>query len=181
MDPRRLLPALVATALVSVLMSAWVVLRPGRAPDPSAVGAGPAGATPAVAVATSPREVLRAWDERRAAAWASGDVGSLRGLYVTGSRSGRRDVEMLGEYAHRGLVVDGLRTQVLALVVLDRTPRRLRLRVTDRVAGGVVRDGSGRQVSTLPVDQASTRVLTLRQVDGAWRVAEVRDTAPSAE
>ena len=33
--------------------------------------------------------VLRAWDERRAAAWARGDPAALSELYVAGSRTGR--------------------------------------------------------------------------------------------
>lgn len=161
-----------ATALASVLMSGWVVLRPGPAAE---VSAATPGARPAAVAATTPLDVLRAWDERRAAAWAAGDVASLHQLYVAGSSTGRRDVEMLEEYAHRGLVVDGLRTQVLALAVLDRTSQWLRLRITDRVAGGVVRDVSGRQVSALPVDQASTRIVALRRTRSGWRVSEVRD------
>lgn len=160
--------------LASALMCVWVVVRPSSAPADAPAAASSSPPAPAEG-GLSPRAVLRSWDERRAAAWAVADVRALRALYVDDSRTGRRDAQMLGEYAHRGLVVDGLLTQVLALEVVDRAPRRLRLRITDRVAGGVVRAVDGQEVGHLPVDRASTRVVTLRRVDHAWRMVEVRD------
>ncbi len=115
--------------------------------------------------------MLRAWDGRRAAAWASGDAAAVRALYVDGSAAGRRDARTLASYAGRGLAVRGMRMQLLSAQVLLDRPRLVRLRVTDRLAGAVVvRDG----VSTpLPADRASTRTLTLRLVDSGWRMVSV--------
>lgn len=115
--------------------------------------------------------VLRAWDERRARAWAEGDAARLRGLYV--DRAGAADVRLLRRYAARGLRVEDLTTQLLAVEVIGRGPGRWRLRVTDRLAGG---DVVGADVRLrLPSDRADTRVVRLvRGADGTWRVAEVR-------
>jgi hypothetical protein len=120
-----------------------------------------------------PAKVLRAWDRRRAAAYAASSSRALRAAYVPGSRAGVADLALLGAYRDRGWRVVGLHTQVLALTVLRHSPRRWRLRVTDRLAGGVAVRG-GERVS-LPRDLASTRVVTLvRGADGRWRVAAVR-------
>ena len=56
--------------------------------------------------------LLREWDHRRSRAWAEGDPGALADLYTPGSRTGRRDRDMLAAYASRGLRVTGLLTQV---------------------------------------------------------------------
>jgi hypothetical protein len=133
----------------------------------------PAPATLQSVVADDPAvDVLRAWDARRGAAYASGSVAALRDLYVHGSVAGRRDVAVLASYGDRGYVVRGMRMQLLAVRVLDRAVDRCRLRVTDRLAGGVaVRNGVR---VPLPRDAASTRVLTLvRSADGRWRVLAV--------
>ena len=67
--------------------------------------------------------------------------------------------------------------QVLALEVLRAGPAVLRLRVTDRLVGAVaVRDavqGAGERM-TLPRDEATSRLVVLRRLDGRWRVAAVR-------
>jgi hypothetical protein len=117
--------------------------------------------------------VLQAWDRRRAAAYANGSARALRAAYVPGSRAGVADVALLRAYRDRGWRVVGMRTQVLALTVLEHAPGRWRLRVTDRLAGGVaVR--LGERVS-LPRDRASTHVITLTRGPGRrWRVAAVR-------
>ena len=113
--------------------------------------------------------VLHGWDARRLAAWRAADPVALRSLYVRGSPVGRRDVRLLRAYDERGYVVRELRTQVFALRVVGRAPGRLRLQVLDRVAGGVVeRGGVG---SPLPSTPPVTRLVDLRVVDGAWRVA----------
>ena len=81
MDPRRLLPALGAVASACVVATLVVTLVPwhdagGDVRRPQAPAASVAG-TP-----SGPAAVLAAWDERRAAAWAAGDVDALAGLYV---------------------------------------------------------------------------------------------------
>lgn len=174
MDPRRLLPVLTALACACVVATLVVALaRPGEraalheaaSPRARAAPPGPAG-------------ILAAWDRGRAEAWARGDVEMLRGLYAAGSRTGRADVRLLRHYRERGLTVDGLATQVLALDVVERTPGRLVLLVTDRVVGGEAVGGAS--PVTLPGDRASTRRVVLVRSDGEWRVAEARDQASAA-
>jgi hypothetical protein len=163
-DPRRLLPILAGLTLLAVLgTAALVALRPE--PEPAA---------PVVAPALSgPRSVLADWDERRARAWASGDVDGLRSLYVDGSRTGRADARMLASYVDRGLTVRGLRTQVLTLEVLDASHERVEVRVTDRVSGAAAMDGE--TAIPLPADRPSTRRVLLRLVGEEWLVDEVRN------
>ena len=85
---------------------------------------------------------------------------------------GEADLRLLRRYRARGLRVTGMRTQVLALHVLEQRPHRRRVEVSDRLAGAVV-VGGGRR-TTLPRDAASTRVVTLVQAPGGrWRVAAV--------
>ncbi len=114
-------------------------------------------------------EVLHTWDARRAAAWARQDDRALKALYVPGSSVGRVDERLLRAYADRGLVVRRIRTQVLAVEVLDLRRGTLLLRVRDRVAGGaLVRDGRVRPLQpTRPV----TRRLQFRLRVGQWRLA----------
>jgi len=181
MDPRRLLPAL--TAVASALVVATLVVGHGRPDDtgradvrprdaPAAATASPSGPAPA------PAAVLARWDERRAAAWSSGDAGALAALYAPGSRSGAADVRLLRAYARRGLRVEGLATQVLGIRVVERSTRRLVLVVTDRVAGGTA-VGGGASVA-LPADRASTRRVVLVRQQGRWMVAEARDQDSAA-
>lgn len=171
-DPRRLLPHLIAvTALVVLGTGAAVVLR---GDDESARRRSVATST-APAAAEVPRSAERAvladWDRRRARAWARGSVSALRDLYVPGSAAGRADARMLRAYAQRGLSVRGLETQVLKLEVRVATPRRLALTVTDRVVGGEV---VGAERVHLPTDRPTTRRVTFRKVAGKWLVAGVR-------
>ena len=115
--------------------------------------------------------VLRAWDERRAQAWAAGDVAALSRLYVTGSAAGAADVRLLQRYLRRDVTVPGIRMQVLrASVVVDR-PRRVVVRVTERLASREARVGS--RVVRLPHDSADVHVVDLRRVGSSWRVAAV--------
>lgn len=120
--------------------------------------------------APSPTHVLHAWDERRAAAWAAGDPRALIALYTRGSSAGERDVAMLRAWSARGLRVEGLRMQLLAVDVHRRTPDRLVLGVTDRLVGAVAEPGA----LPLPRDRASAHVVTMRWVEGEWRVSSVR-------
>ena len=78
---------------------------------------------------------------------------------------------MLRAWVARGLVVRELRTQLLSVRELAHTPTTWTLRVTDRLAGGVAVGPGVRR--PLPSDQATTRTLWLRRVDGAWVVAAV--------
>lgn len=177
MDPRRLLPVLAAVACACLVATVVVAMsRPGEratsSPAPSA--------SPAADASRGPSEILADWDRRRASAWAEGDVAALRGLYVDGSRTGAADAALLRHYLRRGLTVEGLRTQVLALRVVGRSSSRLVLVVTDRVVGG---RAVGRGASTpiaLPADRASTRRVVVVREGGRWLVAEARDQASAA-
>jgi uncharacterized protein len=115
---------------------------------------------------------LREWDRRRAQAYARGDVAALRRLYSKNSQAGTSDVALLQAYQRRGLRVERLRMQLLAVEVLDRHPGRWRLKVTDRVASAVAVGARSRVV--LPRDVSSTRLITLRRTSGGtWKVAAV--------
>ena len=171
MDPRRLLPYLLGVTVCAVLATAGLVLVSQRSSPPVA--------TVTEAPATAPRDVLAAWDARRSAAWADGDVAALRDLYVAGSPSGRADARMLAAYVDRGLHVEGVATQVLALEVLDEAADAITVRVTDRIVGGVVTGDAGS--TPLPRDRPSTRTLALRRVDGVWLMATVRDQDSAAD
>lgn len=119
--------------------------------------------------------VLRGWDRRRAAAYSAGDARQLRRLYAPGSRAGARDVAVLQQYVARGLVVKGMTVQVLRVRLLSATPRLLRIRVTDRMAGGtVVARGSDSPRVQLPTGPAVVRVVTLVDRGPRWVVRGVR-------
>jgi hypothetical protein len=115
--------------------------------------------------------VLHSWDARRSRAWAAGSPAALASLYLDGSAAGRADVALLRSYLARGYTVRGLRTQLLAVAVLAERPRRLRLRVTDRLAAAVAVGPEGG--TRLPADAATTRELVLVRDLGRWRVASV--------
>jgi len=154
---------LLATALVALC---WPEARP------AATAASSATVDPAV-------EVLRTWDVRRAAAWSSADRRALRSLYTPGSRTGRADVALLGAYAARGVDVAGLRMQLLAVDVVERTADRVVLVVTDRLAH-VEASHDGRALA-LPSDLPSTHRVTLVRAGETWLVAEVAPARPSAQ
>ena len=163
-----MLAVAVLLAGVAGLLVQRSVAAPRPAPPPAAV---PVSAPTGDAVeAVEAAAVLRKWDAARAAAWAAGSVSALRRLYVGGA--GERDVGLLRDYRRQGLVVDGLRMQVLRLDVLRHRPGEWRLRVTDRVAGGVVADRDGHR-RPLPRDQATTREVVLVRGATGWRVSEV--------
>ena len=117
--------------------------------------------------------VLRAWDRRRATAWAADDAGALRALYLPGSRTGRRDVAMLTAYRRRGLRVTTMRRQVLSVRVRESAPRTLRVVVTDRLAEARVTGAGARTV--LPRGSPGSHRIVLRRVRAGWRVDEVYD------
>jgi hypothetical protein len=166
--PGLLIGVLVTAALVSVAVTLVGLGRDpvpqvARGPDPPSV----ADPLPEVEAAA----VLASWDADRAAAWSAGDVRRLRSLYTDGSIAGDQDVAMLRRWLDRGLVVDGLRTQVLGLREVRRSTDRWVLTVTDRVVDGVAR---GETTQRLPADTPTTRTVTLRLVDDRWLVSSVR-------
>jgi hypothetical protein len=149
--------------------------RPGHGPGhgPTGVPAS-AGASSESARPRGPLALLHDWDTRRAAAWAAGDTAALARLYTDRSSAGVADVALLGRYTARGLVVRGMRMQVLRARVLTVRPRLVEIEVTDRLASAVaVRVGDAAAARRLPADAATTRVLALRRVGDAWLVARV--------
>jgi len=116
--------------------------------------------------------ILRAWDSRRAEAWAGGDLRALGRLYVPGSDTGAVDRAMLRSYLDRGLVVEGMHTQVLAADLRAYGERRLVLQVTDRLAAAVA-VGDGARLP-LPRDRATSRTVWLVRQDAGWVVREAR-------
>jgi hypothetical protein len=129
--------------------------------------------------ADDPLAVLHAWDGRRAAAWAAGDPIALGRLYVPRSTARTADLALLRRYTDRGLVVRGLRMQVLrARVVVDR-PRALVLEVTERLAAARAgRTGDPRASRMLPAGRPTTHLVRFRKVDGRWLVAAVSAPRP---
>lgn len=175
MQPLRPLPAVALAAVLTAALPAAGCSAPverGGPSGPSAAAPGPAG-TPVVAgeppAGARAHRVLLAWQQARADAYARGSVQRLRDLYLGGA--GRVDVQLLRGYLRRGLTVEELTVQLLGLEVLDQSPGRLRLRVTERLARAVAVGPAARQV--LPRSQPVTRVVVLvRRTDG-WRVAFV--------
>ncbi len=160
-------PAVVVPAL-ALLVFALLVGCSGGGQERELPASAPAFSVPTPVESRAGR-VLREWDGRRAAAYAAGSVGRLRRLYVPGVGAG--DVRLLKSYVGRGLVVEGMRTQVLTLQVLRQSPRQLRVRVTDRLVGAAARWPGGSL--PLPRDRPSTRELTLRRQEGRWLMAGV--------
>src|SRR3954453_16131185 len=157
-------------AALALLAVGRVVVGWGCDVDPPPE-AEPRAGSPSASTDLPAAAVLRAWDRRRAEAYAAGSPGQLRGLYVGGA--GSSDVPLLEGYRSRGWRVVGMRMQVLAVAVASREPGRLRLRVTDRLGGGGAGRGGGR--GGLARDRASTRtVILVRGGDGVWRAAAVR-------
>lgn len=125
-------------------------------------------------------EVLGEWDQQRAEAWAQGDVRALAALYTTGSGAGDSDIAMLQAYVDRGLVVEGLTTQLLEVEQIRRSPDTLVVQLTDRVQSGTVVGEDMRQA--LPRDLPTTRVVEFRLVERGWvvsRVDEDQDRRPA--
>ncbi|HVK30149.1 MAG TPA: hypothetical protein VM575_17555 [Nocardioides sp.] len=171
---------LVGTAVV-LLLALGLVVRAAVHHPPS----GTTTAAPATAVAPAAREigvvqavgslaVLRDWDRARAAAWEAGDPAALRALYAPASAAGRADVAMLRRWSARGLRVEGMAMQVLAVELQLRTGRRLVLVVTDRLVGAVAVGPGGRRTD-LPRDGASRRRLEFRRLGGDWLLASAEE------
>jgi len=129
---------------------------------------------PAPATAPDPVALLRDWDQRRAEAWATGDVAGLRHLYAPDSRAGATDVAMLRAWRARGLRVVGMRMQLLSVAVRVATEDRLVLVVADRLASAVALGEGVRR--PLPRDTVSVRRIVLVRAGGAWRVETVTTT-----
>ena len=176
---------LVGTAVVLLLGLGLAVRAAVHHPPPRTTHAGPTTAVaPAardigVVDAVGSLAVLRDWDRARAAAWEDGDPAALRDLYARGSAAGRADVAMLRRWTDRGLRVEGMSMQVLAVELRLRTDRRLVLVVTDRLVGAVAVGAAGRRAD-LPRDGATRRRLEFRRAGADWLLASAVELEPGA-
>lgn len=159
--PRTVLLVLLALACAGLGVGVVVLSErgPATARDPAPVGA---------PVTDGPVAVLREWDRRRAAAWATGDVRRLRSLYVRGSRAAAADVGRLQRWESRGVRVSAIDTQLLRVRVVSADAHRTVLAVTDRVARVETTDRR-----SLPDDRESSWRIVLRRIRGEWLVASV--------
>lgn len=117
--------------------------------------------------------VLNRLDDTRSDAFTRGRPSLLRRVYVPGSRPLRVDTRVLHAYVRRGLEVDSVQLQVTAVEPLRHTPTEAVLRVVDRLAPVRVRVPGGTWTA-LPRDRSTERVIRLRRVGGAWRIAAIR-------
>jgi len=164
--------SLVALGMALGIVGTLFVAPDGAAPADSASPSRPADTAETAQVASATAvDVLRGWDLSRARAYADGDAAALRSLYVAGSVAGTRDAQLLRSYAGRGLRVEEMKMQILAVDVLAHSQGRWRLRVTDRLHAAVAVGDDGR--IALPRDEASTRVVTMVLRAGIWKVASV--------
>lgn len=164
-DPRRLLPVLVPLAVLGLVLAVGSHVA-GRLGVEASAAPDPEPHSPQVA-----REVLAAWDGRRARAWAAGDAEALRDLYASGSGAGRADVALLKRWTERDLTVVDMQTQVISLAVVEHGADRLVLDVTDRVVGARAVGGGGTR--ELPRGAPATRRIEMVRSNGEWLVADV--------
>lgn len=135
-------------------------------------------AAPAVPARARVIDLLHAWDQARAQAYADGDVAALQALYDDGSKACAADVALLRAYRARGVTVQGLTRQTSAVRVVAASPHRLVVRLTDRLASAVAVGPGWRRA--LPQSGFKTRDLVLVRTDEVWRVRSVVDrTTPS--
>jgi len=163
--------AVVALVITGLLRSTPGEDRSGPAPSEPAPTAPTARPRMTVTEAVSSLAILRDWDDARSSAWARGDLGALRRIYLPGSAAGARDAAMLGRWVDRGLRVRRMTMQVLAVELRVRTDRRIVLDVTDRLADAVAVPVGGGERLALPHDGLTTRRLALRRTRVGWVLA----------
>jgi len=116
--------------------------------------------------------VVRALDRRRAAAFATADVGALREVYASGSPALKADVATLDAMAKAGVTPRGFAITSSGVRLMHRTSTAATLRVTDTVASyQLVR--SGRLVRAVSARGPSTFTMTLALIGAEWRIVSV--------
>ena len=120
--------------------------------------------------------VLRTLDAARARAFVRSDPSLLDHVYAPGSAVRRADAGLIKTYARRGLHLDAVPMRVRVVGVADRTDRRVRLRVVDRLGRVRVRKDAG-PWRTLPDDRPSEHLISLRRVDAGWRIIAISRVA----
>jgi len=116
--------------------------------------------------------ILGRLDQRRERAYALRDPHRLRSVYVGGSAVLRHDLEMLAAYRERGVRLTGVRLRVLDARLTGRDGPYVRLRVVDRLDRPTAHTKQGSV--EMPRDQATARVIVLRDLADGWRIAAVR-------
>jgi len=147
------------SAMASRSVPAQVVSQPGSAPGQLA------------APASHWAGVLTRLDRRRALAYVSADPRSLRSVYAPASTVLRRDRAMLRAYSERGISLSGVRLDLLAVHLIDRGSRWVRLRVVDRLRRPTAH--APRATMLLPQDQPTRWLIGLRRNADGWRIANV--------
>lgn len=122
---------------------------------------------------TSWADVLGALDDRRSAAFVTGDADGLEEVYATGSAPLARDAAALADLSARGLHAVGLRLDVEAVEVMSVDTEAATLQVVDRLAPYRLVDNAGAVVATEPGRGPVTWELTVTAVEGGWRISEI--------
>lgn len=143
------------------------VLAPVERPD-----GGSAPARHASAEVPDWPAILARLDRRRDRAYAANDPDRLRAVYVAGSTVLRHDLAMLAAYRERGVRLTGVRLRLLDVAMLGRAGPNARLRVVDRLDRPTAHTSKG--ALRLPQDQATERLIVLREAADGWRIAAVR-------
>jgi len=119
--------------------------------------------------------VLTELDLQRTVALEAADPELLTGIYASPAAAAD-DADLIAAYTQRGGRIDGAVLVITDLQVRRADRNEAVLEVVDQLAPAVVRwdDGS---TSSLPHDDRSRRVVTLRMTDDGWRISSVRQSA----
>jgi hypothetical protein len=111
-------------------------------------------------------------DVARAQALADVNVRDLRRVYAS-DQTASGDRALLEQYAARGYRIVGAGMIRESCRVVDRSPGRVEVQVTERLAPSWVVNEAG-EARRLPRDGSTLRRVVLTKVGGRWRVASVR-------
>jgi len=117
-------------------------------------------------------------DVARAQALADVNVRDLQQVYAS-DRAASHDRRVLERYAARGYRIVGAGMIRESCRVVSRSDERVELQVFERLAPSWVVNDAG-ETRRLPRDGATSRRVSLIQVDGHWRIASVRMPGGSA-
>lgn len=164
-----ILGTLCALLIVAMASSHWSGVGAAQSRREPSVAA---ASTPAARAAADPLAELRAWDRRRAAAWAATDPVALQRLYRQGSVAGAKDVALLRRYRREGWRVEGLTPQIVRAAIVGRSAQARVVELRDRLPTATLISSTGRREPTAATPLRWRQVLLCR-VAGRWVVAEV--------
>jgi Protein tyrosine and serine/threonine kinase len=124
------------------------------------------------------REIVVGLDSARGVAFAAARARDLNAVDVTGSPASRRDLAAVGVLDRRGVVARGWRPLLEVVTVESRTPRRIVLRVRDRMAPYTLVSADEAVRHRVASRGPRWWRLELRPVQGRWRVWDVRAAGP---